>query len=132
MLMCRNDYTKSVVLDYCVGVLGLDDHVSRIFPAASLTVCCSASFLSSFMDRFVSRIPFSSSSGSGIGLMVRTSPSAFISMGDPGFKPTFSRSFLDGKISPLDPILFLSTRMSDIMVPPKQIYFPKTISVSEV
>ena len=90
-------------MNYCVGVLGLEDHVFRIFPAASSTVYCSASFLSSFMDRFVSRIPFSSSSGSGIGLMVRTSLSARISMGDPGFKPIFSRSFLDGRTSPLDP-----------------------------
>ena len=68
-------------VDYCVGVLGLKDHVLRIFPAASLTVCCSAIFLSSFMDRFVSRIPFSSSSGSGIGLMVRTSLSPYFDGG---------------------------------------------------
>ena len=104
----------------------------RIFPAASLTVCCSASFLSSFIDRFVSRIPFSSFSGSGTGLMVRASLSALISMGDPGFKLAFSRSFLDGRISPLEPIFFLSTKMSDIMVPPKNNYFRKTLSVSEV
>ena len=94
-----------------------------IFLAASLVICCSAILLSSFMGRSVSRIPFSSSSGSGAGLTMRAAPSALISMGAPGFKPTFSRSFLEGRISPLDPILFLSIRMSDIAVPPKDRYF---------
>ena len=77
------------------------------------------------MVRSMSRIPLSSCSGSGAGFTMRASPLALISIWSPAFKPTFSRSFLDGRISPLDPTFFLSTRMSDNVISPKIISLGK-------
>lgn len=84
------------------------------------------------MVRSTSRIPLSSCIGSGADFTMMVSPLALISIGSPAFKPTFSRSFLDGRISPFDPTFFLSTRMSDNLISPKVIYFRNVINISEV